>query len=237
MKLWKYLRYMAAAALLTAGQAAHAGIPVSDAANLVQAIQQVAAWGQQYEQMVQSLQNQVQAIQNMEGTFAANDPLSQAGFNNAAGLLPQSIQALQTAINNPNGQFGQLQSSIQAYVAQNRILDPNATFGSGTPAAQAMQGAQEQNATNLAAAQQAYQQITNGMSNIQNLVNQLDSAPSAKETMDLQGRLAGEQAAIQNTTNQLKALELTQQAQAETQAEMDKERAIQSTFTPMKVNW
>ena len=33
--------------------AAHAGIPVIDGANLVQSIQQVLAWSNQYQQMVQ----------------------------------------------------------------------------------------------------------------------------------------------------------------------------------------
>ena len=34
---------------------AQAGIPVIDAANLAQAIQQVLAWAQQYQQMVQQI--------------------------------------------------------------------------------------------------------------------------------------------------------------------------------------
>ena len=37
---------------LVAGTPAHAGIPVIDAANLAQAIQQMMAWAQQYQQMV-----------------------------------------------------------------------------------------------------------------------------------------------------------------------------------------
>ena len=48
---------------------AHAqGIPVIDVAAIVQAIEQVKAWEGQYQQMIQSLQQQQHLIQNSTGT-------------------------------------------------------------------------------------------------------------------------------------------------------------------------
>lgn len=44
------------------------GIPVIDAAAIVQAIEQVRAWEGQYQQMIQSLQQQQQMIQNTSGS-------------------------------------------------------------------------------------------------------------------------------------------------------------------------
>ncbi len=44
------------------------GIPVIDVAAIVQAIEQVRAWEGQYQQMIQSLQQQQQLIQNSSGT-------------------------------------------------------------------------------------------------------------------------------------------------------------------------
>jgi type IV secretion system protein VirB5 len=44
------------------------GIPVIDAAAIVQAIEQVRAWEGQYQQMMQSLQQQQQLIQNTTGS-------------------------------------------------------------------------------------------------------------------------------------------------------------------------
>ncbi len=233
----KYLRFILIPILFAMTQAAHAGIPVIDAANLAQAVQQVVAWGQQYQQMVSSLQNQVAAIQNMEGNFGMSG-LSAVGVQSAQSMLPQSIQELQNSINNPNGQYGALQASIQQFMQQNNLLDPNATFGAGTPAAQQMQGVQEQNATNLAAAQAAYQNITAGMTNIQGLINQVAASPSAKQTMNLQARIQAQNALIANSTNQLKALQLTQQAQQATEAEQARERFIQSVNNPgPPVSW
>lgn len=233
----KYLRLFLIPFLFAMTQAAHAGIPVIDAANLAQAVQQVVAWGQQYSQMVASLQNQLAAIKNMEGNFGMG-ALSAAGLETAQSMLPQSIQDLQNAINNPNGQFGALQTSIQQFMKQNNILDPNATFGAGTPAAQEMQGVQEQNATNLAAAQAAYKNITDSMANIQSLINQVSASPSAKQVMNLQARIQAQNALIANSTNQLKALQLTQQAQQATEAEQARERFIQSVNNPgPPVSW
>ncbi len=53
------------------GQAAHADIPISDAANVTQAIQDVMAWGQQYQQMVLQVQQMQQQIQQMQQQYAA----------------------------------------------------------------------------------------------------------------------------------------------------------------------
>lgn len=44
------------------------GIPVIDVAAIVQAIEQVKAWESQYQQMIQSLQQQQQLIQNTTGS-------------------------------------------------------------------------------------------------------------------------------------------------------------------------
>lgn len=230
----KYIRSILIPFVFVMSQGAHAGIPVIDAANLAQAVQQVVSWGQQYTQMVSSLQNQVNALKNMSGNFGMSS-LSNGGLQSAANMLPQSIQSLQSAINNPSGQFGALQSSIQSFMSQNKILDPNATFGAGTQAAQVMQGQQAQNATNLAAAQAAYQNITSGMSNIQDLINQVAASPSGKQVMNLQARIQAQGVLVANSTNQLKALELTQQAQAATVAEQEKERAIQNVNNPMQM--
>ena len=42
--------------LFISGQANATGIPVIDGANLVQAVQNVVAWGEQYNQMVNQIQ-------------------------------------------------------------------------------------------------------------------------------------------------------------------------------------
>src|SRR5665213_764011 len=88
---------MFAALVLCSGlfgaSAANAGIPVIDAANLVQAIQQVIAWGQQQLQMGTQIQNQVSQIQNQATQIARITGTRNLGqvFNNP--LLQQVVPA------------------------------------------------------------------------------------------------------------------------------------------------
>jgi hypothetical protein len=56
--------------------------------------------------------------------------------------------------------------------------------------------------------------------------------------MNLQARIQAQNALIANSTNQLKALQLTQQAQAATEQEQARERFIQSVDNPGRpVKW
>ena len=72
----KLIRRMLAAFVLSAAVgSAHAGVPVIDVANLFQAVQQVAAWLQQYEQMVESIQqlrNQYAQLQTTYNSMTGN---------------------------------------------------------------------------------------------------------------------------------------------------------------------
>ena len=73
MKLIK--KVFAAFALSATLGSAHAGIPVIDVANLFQSVQQVLAWVQQYQQMVDSIQearNQVAQLQTTYNSMTGN---------------------------------------------------------------------------------------------------------------------------------------------------------------------
>ena len=62
-------RLFAVMVLAMSSTGAFAGIPVIDVSNLVQALQQVAAWSQQYTQMLGQIQNQVQQIQQLQSNL------------------------------------------------------------------------------------------------------------------------------------------------------------------------
>ena len=92
------------------------GIPVIDVANLVQAIQQVSAWGEQYSQMTQQLQQQLQQLQTAQselqgmtgtrglGTFANGIPVT--------GLVPSNVQSLLQGAQTPDALVSQVQSLV-----------------------------------------------------------------------------------------------------------------------------
>ena len=81
----KSVRALTIVAALFAGTQAHAGIPVIDAANLANSIQQVVAWGQQYTQMTQQITQLQQQITQ-----------AQQAFNNLNG-----IRGMANLVNNP----------------------------------------------------------------------------------------------------------------------------------------
>lgn len=101
---------------------AHAqGIPVIDVAAIVQAIEQVRAWEGQYQQMIQSLQQQQQLIQNSTGTRQ----LGQISNSITSTVLPTDIgRQLASAQNHGDlnnlalQNFGTLNRSMQTRASQ-----------------------------------------------------------------------------------------------------------------------
>lgn len=65
----RILRPLALAAGLAIGSGAHAGIPVIDNVAIAKAVQQVAAWGKQYEQMAAQIQEAQKQLQQLETTY------------------------------------------------------------------------------------------------------------------------------------------------------------------------
>ena len=65
----KKLRTLVLVAAITgSASVANAGIPVIDAANLANSVQQVIAWGQQFQQMQSQFQQLQQQFQSMNGS-------------------------------------------------------------------------------------------------------------------------------------------------------------------------
>lgn len=97
------------------------GIPVIDVAAIVQAIEQVRAWEGQYQQMIQSLQQQQQLIQNSTGSRL----LGQVSNAITSTVLPQDIARQLATVQNHGDlntlalqNFGTLNRSMQTRASQ-----------------------------------------------------------------------------------------------------------------------
>ena len=106
----KLLRILALVTGLFSGGQAFAGIPVIDGANLAQAIQQVMAWAQQYQQMTQQIQQLQQQIESVTGSRGFSSALNSTAFQQARRMLPEDAQTLLNLAN--GGSYGNLASSI-----------------------------------------------------------------------------------------------------------------------------
>ena len=210
---------------LSMGHAAHAGIPVIDAANLVQAVQQVMAWAQQYGQMVQQLQQMQQQYQNMSGARGMGSLV-----NNAAGrqYLPADYQ---TILSGGVGQWAAIRNAARMFDASSTSLSAS------SDSAQRFQQVATQAAINRAGAEQAYSNSSARFADIQVLLDRVNSAPDAKDIADLQARIQAEQVMMQNEANKLQALQQLAQAQRDLQIQQAVEINMKASRGGLPTGW
>lgn len=211
--------------LATAGGTAHAGIPVIDAANLAQAIQQVTAWAQQYGQMAQQIQQLQTTYQN------------QYGIRNMASLVnnPGSRQYLpsdyQTILNQGVGQWQAIYNLNKKFDLADTTLNPN------SDGSQAFNARAKQVAINRAGAETAYNTASQRFSDIQVLLDKVNNTPDAKDIADLQGRIQAEQVMMQNEANKLQMLAQLSSAQRELHDQQVRELGMKASKGPMPAGW
>lgn len=203
-----------ATSALIATPSVHAqGIPVIDVANLVQAIQQVTSWGQQYTQMVQQIQQLQSQINAMTGPRGLGTILQDPAI---MALLPPEIQTAGAAI--ANGSFTAAQQSAIDTLMQSygvTVAPYGATAAPGQSAADALIKMQQV----LASAQARTNQVSA-------LANRVDSSVDAKDAADLNNRIGVEQAnSINQLTQTLATIEANQRA-----AELRDTASLQETL-------
>lgn len=210
---------------LAAGNSAHAGIPVIDGANLAQAIQQVMAWAQQYQQMVEQIQQMQQAYNNLNGVrnmgSLVNNPVSRR-------YLPDDYQ---TILSNGVGQWEAIRDAAKKFEIASTSLSAS------SDAARAFEQVAKQAAINRAGAEEAYRTASQRFSDIQVLLDRVNSAPDAKDIADLQGRIQAEQVMMQNEANKLQMLAQLASAQRDLQIQQAREISMKSSKGGMPAGW
>lgn len=226
MKLFK--KFFGAFALMIGlgmGNAAHAGIPVIDGANLAQAIIQVQSWAQQYSQMVQQIQqaqqqyNSISGIRNM-GSLVNNPAMRQYLPADYATILSQGV-----------GQWSAIRDAAKKFDVASTSLSAS------SDAAQAFNQVAKQAAINRASAEEGYKTASQRFSDIQVLLDKVNNAPDAKDMADLQGRIQAEQVMMQNEANKLQMLASLASAQRDLQIQQNKEISMKSSKGGMPSGW
>ena len=165
--------------LLFASTGARAGIPVIDAANLVQDILQMLSWVQQAADEVTKITNQVQQIKqlgdtynNMTGSRALRTVMNTVGDNS---IVPANVQAAWAGYNN----------SLQ-------LINQVKALGAGGQTA-----------------------INQRFAQIQGLLGQINGATDQKGALEIQARVAAENALVLNDANRIALLKMQQEAEAQ----------------------
>lgn len=195
---------------------AYAQIPVTDAASLVQQIQQVAAWGQQIQGMKDQLTQQQQLFSSMNGTRGIGQLLNNPALKNT---LPANWQQVYGAIQ--SGGYAGLTGSAKA------IRDANAIYQCQSGSADSIARCNRdlnKTAQDKAFANDAYGAAQLRLDNIQALMGQIDNATDAKQIQDLQVRMQAEQAMIQNEQTKLTMFKMMADAEDKLIAQQKREQ-------------
>ena len=203
---------------------AHAGIPVIDAANLAQAIQQVAAWVQQYQQMVQQIQQLRQSYAAITGGRGMENLLQLS--NAARNYLPPDYAQVMDVVNGVSVTYAGLSGQVRAITAANAVLT-NAQLDAMSPEMRQIVEQGRRAAAMLSAMTQSAHQNTSGrFVQLQQLIDQIGKAGDDKAIQDLQGRIVAEQAMLTNEQTKLQALYQIAQAEQLAQQQRVREQVV-----------
>ncbi|KVU84459.1 conjugal transfer protein TraF [Burkholderia ubonensis] len=187
------------------------GVPVFDAAAVAQMLLTVQNLQQQVQQEIATFNslNGVRGFANV-GSLLNNPVVAQS--------LPPNWQSIYTAIQ--NGGYSGLTGAAQALRAASQIYNCENLSGVDQ---QVCQRTLNKPFQDKALAQQAYQTELNELSQIQGLVQQIQQTQDPKGIAELQARIAGEQAAVQQETTKLQLFKMMSEIEDKLTAEQSKE--------------
>ncbi|WP_041557922.1 type IV secretion system protein [Novosphingobium sp. PP1Y] len=192
---------------LAAAPAAAQGIPVFDSSTYLQTISTVTNTAKIIDQGVQQIetaQNQLNSLQKLTNINSVASNLSDSSVRN---ILPTTTMDAGTLFGGDLSKIGSLSSSASSIQSQYLL--------SGTSSADAAYNQALKDATGSAAATAAFGENTlavsqTRMAGLQTLQAKLDTATDPKDVMDLQARIAAEQAQLQNDQLKMQALQMAQ---------------------------
>lgn len=224
--LKKFLLSLAFVGSFFGSQAAHAGIPVIDAANLAQAIQQVLAWSQQYQQMVSQIQQMQSQYNSLTGSRNLGDILNNPALQQ---VVPADVGTVLQGIN--TGGYSGLTSAAQGI--RNAAMKYNCADRTGD-AKTTCEAVLNMNAQQQAYQQSALQTITQRVSQIQSLQSQINLTQDPKAIAELQARIAAENTQVTNDANRIAVMQALAQSQQQAAEQAQKERwlKVMATNTP-----
>lgn len=216
---------------LSAGQSTFAaGIPVIDASNLAQAMLQIEAWGKQFEQMQQQVQQLQRQYASLNGARGMADLVNNPELRN---YLPSEYQQV---LSGPS--TAGLSESANAIRQAARLLDADsAGLATASDVTQAFINSQSQNALNRAVGEEGYRQASERFNAIQTLLDKVNDAPDQKDILDLQARIQAEQAMLANEQNKLDTISFLAQTQRDIQQQQAREIAIKAAQPSLPDGW
>lgn len=205
---------------LSGTRAAHAQWAVVDVGAITQLIQEVTTLKEQLDTARNTLTQAQQQYQSMTGGRGMERLLSGTVRN----YLPPDWQGLISSLNGLSGSYGALAGQFNATLAANAILTPDQLVRLSAQERAQLQSTRNSAALMQVTSQQALQASSQRFASLQQLVNAIPSATDEKGALDLQARIAVEQAMLQN--EQIKIQTLNQTLQADERARQQRAQEL-----------
>ena len=214
------LAALAAAAMMTMAGAAHAQVIVYDPTSYAKILQEAQTALNQLQQIKQQVAQGQQLLTSLNQISHVNGLAPSLSLPNLRSFLPDP-NTFVTASTGNLASLGPLGAAATVIRKANQLFAPLPSDPAGADLAAAGNRA----ALNLATGESVGQAGAGRLAGLQQLQAALDSAPNARAVLDLQARLAAEQAMIANDQMRLQGLAMTQAAQDQLQTQRDRERA------------
>jgi type IV secretion system protein VirB5 len=209
---------------LMAMPSAHAQWAVIDVAAIQQLVVQVNYWKQQ----VVGMQNQLNQLKQTHSALTGDRGMELLLPTNDVqrNYLPKDWAEMLKVLDGTSAQYGALTAAVTAAMDARAVLNDARLASLSEVERESVLRARQSASAAAVTAQRAYANAGQRFAALQSLVNAIGNAPDAKAIADLQGRIAAEEAMLDNEQAKLATLAQATQAEQWAQAAQLREAAI-----------
>jgi type IV secretion system protein VirB5 len=208
------------------------GIPVIDVAAVLQLIQQVQYWMQQ----IQLMKTQLDQLQRTYAAATGPRGMENLLAGGARNYLPPDWNQMIGVLNNNSVSYSDLATQARAVMDANAILSRTQLSQLSPEQRQIVEQGRRSVALMQVTSRVAYQNTSQRFAAIQRLINAIGRAADGKAIQDLQGRIAAEQAMLQNEQTKLQVLSQAAHAEQWAQQQRVREESLNAVGNYKKAN-
>lgn len=200
--------------------AANAQIPVtvtSDVPGMANHLETITKWAAQYKQLESQIDQMKQEYQSITGSRGLGNIMDNPALRD---YLPQDWQQVYDAVK--NGGYDGLTGRGKQVYADNKVFD-GCAFIMTEDAKKACEAQAVKPSQDKAVALDAFDAAKSRLQQIDGLMNRINQTQDPKAIAELQGRIAIEQAKIQNEATKLQLYSMVAAAEEKVQAQRQRE--------------
>jgi len=213
---------LVATALVLCTSVGHAAMPVVD----VRALAQMAREMQVLQNQLTTARNQLTQAQQQFQSLTGRRGMEQLLSGVARNYLPPDWASLEATLRGSQASYSALSSEIQSALRDVTVLTPAQTARLAPQQVEQLEAARRTVALLQATSRGALQASSQRFSTLQGLIDAIPTATDAKAVLDLQARIAAEQAMLQNEHTKLMVLNQAAEAEQRAQEQRARELAI-----------